>query len=173
MLLPNGNRARVDKQGDLWANDHRAELANYFMSDVDALFGIEAWGAQTGDKLFMEYEPDAWENRRSSIRSFGVVAMFDRKASWGSIAKAGSFTSTPLYLWMCRVFRGHQGIAPKFFYVCGTRAPWRMQEVDIDTGEAVGDEVLVDSGRWGVVWRALGLSDLRDQIKKWVVRRSA
>jgi len=77
----NGVRVRADGCGDAWAQAHRKLGPTFNMQDIDALFGIMAFGQNTGDKLFLEYVPDDYRNRGKAVRDFRVIAMFDRKSS--------------------------------------------------------------------------------------------
>ena len=54
----NGVKVRADGCGDAWAQAHRKLGPTFNMQDIDALFGIMAFGQNTGDKLFLEYVPD-------------------------------------------------------------------------------------------------------------------
>jgi len=77
----NGVKVRADGCGDAWAKAHRRLGPTFNMQDIDALFGIMAFGQNTGDKLFLEYVPDDYQNRGKAVRDFRVIAMFDRKSS--------------------------------------------------------------------------------------------
>lgn len=173
----NGVRNRVDGQGDAWANGHRAKLGSGdYIQDVDAFFGMQVFGHNTGERLFLEYEPDDYTNRLNTIRRFAVVAMFDRKSAPEVAYSHSNAVSLALYLYVCRVFAEAQPLPPKFFYVFGAadRGPWKMQEVDIFTGEHADDCLWVDSHdpSWRDVWNALGLGPLRAELSKWVRKAS-
>lgn len=163
-------RIRRDGHGDAWANAHRTSLSNkYFLHDIDAVFGLEVFGANTGDRLFLEYEPDHYNNREKSIREFAAIALFDRKASKAAAFSPSNRLSLGLYLWQCRSYAKSQPIAPRFFFVIGQdKPPWLMIEIDIQTAEPIGHEVSVDSARFSAVWDALGLTELRNHLRSFV-----
>jgi len=48
--------------------------------------------------------------------------------------------------------------------------PWRMIELDIRTGEEVGEHLLTDAN-WREIWTLSGLDALRGESKRWVERR--
>jgi hypothetical protein len=168
--LDNGVRVRRDGQGDAWANTHREGLGNkFYLQDIDALFGMEVFGANTGDRLFIEYEPDNYENRFNAIREFALVAMFDRKATLAGAMHPGSKVSRDLYLWLCRTIGLAQPIAPKFFLVIGeSEPPWQMIEIDINTGRKLGEPSEVDGDNFRQVWNQLGLAELRSQLRRYI-----
>ena len=176
----NGVKVRMDGKGDSWACAHRDGLGkSYYMQDIDCLFGAMAFGHNTGEKLFLEYIPDNYQNREKVIRQFGIVSIFDRKFSEGRAFSNENSVSMALYLHICRVFRDHQSIAPKFFYVIGGQEPpWEMIEIDIETGEKTGQRETIgtqENGNikieWRDVWEALGLIKLRNEVAKWVSRQ--
>lgn len=169
----NGVRYRADGKGDAWAIAHRSLGTGHQMHDVDALFGCHAFGMNTGEKLFLEYEPDHYENRSKVIRNFAVVAMFDRKTSEVAAFSSENRLSRALYLWQCRTFATRQSVQPKFFIVVGNQMPpWKMIELDIWTGERTGDPTLVNAQNFAEVWDALGLSGLRLELRKWISKYS-
>lgn len=165
-----GVKHRLDQSGDGWANAHREGLPNkYMMQDVDAMFGAMAFGHNTGERLFLEYVPDGYENRGKSIRDFSVVAMFDRKTTEATAFANHAQVSRALYLWICRSLAEAQGLRPKFFLcIGGQEPPWKMIEIDIETGERAGNEAVVDSGKWETVWQTLGLQGLRNEAKRLI-----
>jgi len=169
-LNENNVRVRADGKGDAWANMHRDELGNMFhMHDVDGLMGTLAFAKNTGDRLFVEYEPDSYLNRDKVLRRFGIVALFDRKQTDNAAFSKANVLSTAFYLYICRVFAEVQNVPPKFFYVIGhDRPPWRMVELDINTGEQAHEETLTGMN-WRDVWRAIGLIELREQVKRWAL----
>jgi len=169
--MANGVRRRVDGLGDGWAGAHRELGRGYHMSDVDALFGIEAFGHNTGERLFLEYEPDNYQNRMNRIRDFAVVGMFDRKTTLEAAYDDGNKLSLAFYLWTCRKLAAGQPKPPRFYFVIGGQeAPWTMIEHDIHTGEETGDRAVIRSaGDFRTVWQALGLSSLRDELRAWVL----
>lgn len=171
--LHNGARARIDGRGDAWADEHRHGLGmSFLMSDLDAIFGTVVFGQNTGDRLFIEYVPDAYANRFKTVREFGLVAMFDRKMSINAAFDQRNKLSTAVYLWICRKLGAGQAKRPKFFFVIGDQAPpWRMVEIDITNGEPTGAEATIASREdWGPVWEYLGLAPLRREIAMWVGR---
>lgn len=166
-----GVKTRVDGNGDAWANCHRDKLGNQFlMQDVDCLFGAMAFGHNTAERLFMEYVPDHYQNRTRAIRKFGVVALFDRKLTENAAMHNRNIVSQALYLWICRTLAGQQSISPKFFYVCGNnKPPWRMMEIDINTGEK-RETVTLQTENWQQIWHTLGLTKIRAEIVKVIQR---
>lgn len=171
--MGNGVKCRHDGQGDAWANEHRSALGSGdYLHDVDTLFGIQVFGHNTGEKLFLEYEPDNFENRAKILRSFAVVAMFDRKSSSGGAFCPENRLSLSFYLWQCRMFAQWQPTPPRFFIVIGGQSPpWQMIELDIYTGKKVGVPVQVDGSRFADVWNALGLRKLRRELKSWITEK--
>jgi hypothetical protein len=168
--LANGVRIRVDGQGDPWANAHREALGNkFYLQDIDALFGMEVFGANTGDRLFLEYEPDSYENKANVIREFAMVAMFDRKSTLPWARSPQCCLSRGVYLWMCRALRAQQPKAPKFFLVVGRDSPpWQMVEIDIDTGDEINEPMSIDADSFQRVWQQLGLTQLRKDLRRFV-----
>lgn len=172
LRLDNGVRARRDGMGDPWANAHREGLGNrFYMNDVDALFGMEVWGANTGERLFLEYEPDNYDNRESRIRRFAYIGMFDRKPSLKAAYHPGNRVSMAVYLDMCRRISMGQPRPMRFFFVVGGEsAPWQMVEHDIETGEECGERVLIRGAHeYREMWQRLGLEQLREELRGWVL----
>jgi len=168
--LGNGVRIRADGQGDAWANTHRESLGNqFYLQDIDALFGMEVFGANTGDRLFLEYEPDNYKNKQNIVREFAMVAMFDRKSTLAWARSTQCCLSRGVYLWMCRALRAQQPHAPKFFLVVGRDCPpWQMVEIDIDTGDELSEPTTVDADSFQRVWQQLGLTQLRRDLRRFV-----
>ena len=166
---PRGVKERLNGAGDAWANQHRESLgSNFYLQDVDAMFGTVVFGHNTGERLFLEYVPDSYENRQNIVREFGVVAVFDRKSSRSAAFGNHNRVSTALYLWMCRTLGKAQSINPKFFFVIGGQSPsWEMVEIDIDTGEELR-MMEVGTSSWRQIWHALGLLKLRNEIARWI-----
>ena len=164
----NGSRRRMDGKGDPWANAHRTALDKCHMVDIDGVFGLTAFGHNTGEHLFLECVPDHWENRLSALRQFAVVAMFDRKQYDGAQNKGGGPFSFAFYLHLCRVLSERQPSPARFFYVFGqNEPPWVMQEHDIDTGIKCGTPIRLDGLDWTTVWESIGLKRERDVLRKW------
>ncbi len=164
-----GVRVRRDGLGDGWAQGHRLLGKTFNMQDLDALFGFVAFGVNGAERLFLEYQPDHFTNANRMIRRFAAVAMFDRKSSVQ--AAFNSTVSTANYLWQCRCFARQQPLKPKFFYVVGGQEPpWEMIELDIDTGDHLGQKVIQSNRKedWLAVWDHLGLADLRENLRAWV-----
>ena len=164
-----GVRVRRDGQGDGWAEGHRLLGKTFNMQDLDALFGFVAFGVNGAERLFLEYQPDAYHNASNLVRRFAAVAMFDRKST--ITAAFGSTVSTANYLWQCRCFSMQQPLKPKFFYVVGGQAPpWEMIELDINTGECLGQKTIQSNKKedWLAVWDHLGLASLRKNLREWV-----
>lgn len=168
--MGNGVRIRRDGRGDAWANEHREALGKkFYLNDIDAFFGLEVFGANTGDRLFLEYEPDNYENKFSAIRDFAMVAMFDRKSTEAAAFHESSLLSRGVYLWLCRVIADVQPQPPKFFYVIGReQPPWRMIQIDIYSGDRTGSPVEVDGQSFKQVWSQLGLTRLRNELRRHV-----
>ena len=166
----NGVRKRVDGAGDGWAKAHRVELGNSFlMQDMDAMFGNLVFGKNTGDKLFLEYAPDAYANKDKPFREFGLVAMFDRKRSMKAVHGEQSNLSNRFYRWSCAKLSEGQPSPARFFYVVGSDdPPWQMIEVDLITGEFGDVYDVEDESNWVAVWSALGLTDLRKALSQWL-----
>jgi len=169
-----GVKERLNGAGDAWANQHRESLGSHFyLQDVDAMFGTIVFGHNTGERLFLEYVPDSYENRQEKVREFGVVALFDRKSSRDAAFGNHNRVSMALYLWMCRSLSKIQGISrsPKFFFVIGGQSPpWQMIEIDIDTGEEL-QMTEINTSSWRSTWQAFGLMRLRDEIARWIKAR--
>ena len=167
-----GVRIRNDNAGDEWATAHRSLGPTFNMHDIDALVGFMAFGQNTGEKLFLEYVPDAWNNRSKLIRNFAAVAMFDRKATEATAFSEHNRLSVAYYLWLCRCVGGSQPLPPKFFFVVGGKSPpWTMIELDISTGERTGVRQEITSTRdWRPLWDAVGLSKIRNQLRAFVER---
>lgn len=165
----NGVKARADGQGELWANEHRAELgAQFNMNDIDGLIGLVGFAANTGNRLFVEYVPDGtFQDRFKSVRGFAVVALFDRKLSVEAAFGTSYRVSQAFYLYLCRSLSEHQPKPPKFFYVIGSRAPYTLIELDITTGDEIKRYYLEDN-RWKDIWEATGLVELRKLLLAWI-----
>lgn len=165
----NGVKTRRDGRGDAWAAAHRDELGSRFlMQDVDASFGALVFGHNTGEKLFLEYVPDDYQNRTKATRDFAVVAMFDRKNSEAAAFANSNLVSRAFYLWQCRVFGTIQPIPPRFYYVIGNQQPpWRMVEIDILSSKQIAT-ASVSVGDWTTVWSSLGLIKLRNELVQWI-----
>lgn len=168
----NGVKVRLDGKGDPWANAHRDLLEKkYFLHDLDAVCGIVAFAHNTGERLFLEYVPDDYRNRPKTIRKFAIVALFDRKSTESHAFSGESLLGRGLYLHLCRILAAIQQAGPRFFYVIGGKVPpWRMIELDINTGERIGEISTVDgqSQTWRTVWNRIGLSQLRQQLVTWI-----
>jgi len=172
----NGVRVRADGCGDAWAQAHRKLGPTFNMQDIDALFGIMAFGQNTGDRLFLEYVPDDYRNRGKAVRDFRVIAMFDRKTSRQAafIGDGEIQVGLALYLWIARTLQAYQKTPVRFFFVIGDQTPpWRMVEVSTDTGRRFGKEVTIpDTSRssWIKVWDEIGLSRLRTAVRRQLER---
>ena len=143
--------------------------SNYFMQDLDAMFGSVVFGHNTGDRLFLEYVPDNYENRTSMIREFALIAMFDRKSNEQCAYNTRNILSRAFYLWTCRTLSAKQPIPARFFYCFGGQEPpWRLVELDINTGFNTRNSVVLDGKNWLEVWQQLGLSQLRSDLAKWL-----
>jgi hypothetical protein len=168
----NGVRLRVDGKGDGWAEAHRNLGPTFNMQDIDALFGIMAFGVNGMERVFAEYVPDDYRNRGRMIRKFSVVALFDRKSSTSAIDC--SDVSCAFYLFLCRALATQQSKPPRFFYVVGGKGPpWLLREVNIETGEASDlEHVLSDTTQetQRAVWDAIGLTTLRQELARTVNR---
>ncbi len=169
--LDNGVKRRIDGAGDGWAAAHRALGPGHQMNDVDAIFGFEAFGANTGDKLFLEYEPDHYENKLKVVRQHAVIAMFDRKASANAAFGDNNRRSFSFYLHMCRVIASAQSCPPRFFFcIGGQQPPWQLLEVDIWAGEHIkGRDTVIETtapADWRRIWDVLGLASLRKQLRQ-------
>lgn len=167
---PQGVKKRLDKQGDAWADQHRRSTPkDFYLQDVDAMFGAVVFGHNTGEKLFLEYVPDNYVNRDKRIRKFGVVAIFDRKTSEQAAFSNHNMVSCALYLWLCRSLGELQPSPPKFFYVIGNQEPpWTMIEVDTTTGMETGTRKRLDGSDWRATWETLGLASLRHELVQWL-----
>lgn len=167
--LSNGVKVRVDGRGDSWANEHRHQLGNEaLMQDLDAMFGFTAFGHNTGERLFLEYVPDSFQNRCSSMRNFGVVALFDRKSTENAAFSSKNALSSNFYRFLCRTIATVQPIPPRFFFVIGGQEPpWMMIEVDICTGQETGNRVEVNSSNFRTLWESLGLGCARKVLTRW------
>lgn len=165
-----GVKIRNDKQEDGWANMHRTELGNdHYLQDVDCMFGGVVFGQNTADRLFLEYIPDNYENRIEIIRSFAVVAMFDRKQTEKWAFSDRNRLSTALYLDICRTIATKQPLPPKFFFVIGKdEPPWSMIQIDIYLGEKISEPIILDKIQWSKIWESIGLKDLRNSLKNWI-----
>lgn len=169
--LGNGVKVRADGAGDGFALAHRDLGRGFHMHDIDALFGLEVFGANTGDRLFMEYEPDSYQNRLSLVRRFAVVALFDRKKSVDLARSSYTSLSAAFYLYLCRALGARQPKLPRFFFCCGDHeGPWRLLEIDAASGDEIGlAGPPVDGSNIAAVWRQIGLSALRAEMRSWVV----
>ena len=168
LLGHTGVKVRKDGKGDAWALAHRDGLGRgFYMSDVDGIVGMMGFAANTGERLFIEYK-FVGEYSSSVIKQFATVAVFDRKWSRELAFAEGNQVSTAWYLDLCRRLGKTQSKPPRFFFVIGQdRPPWTMIELDIETGDVRQEEVL-DGMNWKVVWRAVGLSSLREQLRQWI-----
>ncbi len=165
----NGVRVRVDGKGDAWAKAHRNELgATFNMTDVDGLVGMVGFAANTGDRLFIEYVPDNYRHRLDVIRTYATVALFDRKATRAYAFGDSNRVSLSWYLDMCRRLARTQPKPPKFLLVIGRdNPPWEMIELDITTGDPISENRL-EVMNWKAVWRQIGLTGLRDELRAWL-----
>lgn len=172
--LGNGVRRRMDGRGDGWANAHREELGSrYYLQDVDGVFGLEVWGANTGERLFMEYEPDNWEHRQDWVRRFAIVALFDRKVSLDRALSEHNRVSAAFYMWLCRELGARQPQQPRFFFVVGGQSPpWDLVEMDTQTGNVLSTHQLAGAD-FRQVWQRIGLLSLRQELARWIGGRAA
>ena len=170
MNYTNGVKPRADGKGDGWANAHREQLGpDYHCQDIDGYFGFCAWGANSGDRLFMEHVPDGFKNANNLIREYAVVALFDRKSTTSAARCDRNIKSTSFYLWLCRNLSMAQPFPVRFFWVIGKdNPPWMMQELSIETGEEKEDMITLDKPDWRSIWDTIGLTDLRNSLKKWL-----
>lgn len=165
----NGVKPRYDKKGDQWAAMHRNLGPTFNMHDVDAVMGHVSFAENTGDRFFLEYVPDSYQNRYDRVRKFGAVAFFDRKSSLEFALSAKNTLSISFYLWLARAAAVEQPVAPLFFFVVGEqRPPWSLHEVDIYTGELTGKSAMVGAGSWSAMWSNLGICAVRDQLRRWI-----
>lgn len=163
-----GVRVRADGKGDGWARAHRELGLTFNMTDIDGLMGLVGFAANTGDKLFMEYVPDNYQNRLNLIRQYAVVAMFDRKASREYAFSDANRVSLSWHLDHCRKLAQTQPKAPKFFLVIGRdEPPWELIEMNIHTGEVVTEQTL-NGMNWRVLWEQTGLVALRNELRGWI-----
>lgn len=163
-----GVKIRADGQGDAWADAHRALGSSFYLTDVDGMIGMVGFAANTGERLFLEYVPDNYENHRNAIRRFATVAMFDRKATRALAFHKHNRVGLAYYLDTCRRLAETQPKPPRFFFVIGRdRPPWTMIELDITTAEQIG-EIELGAMNWRQVWNALGLTVLRAELAQWI-----
>ena len=163
-------KIRADGMGDKWANSHRDLGPTFNMTDVDGLIGLVGFAANTGDRLFVEYIPDNYVNRASSIRQFSWVALFDRKISEQCATSEKNAICTAFYLHACRTFAEFQPKPPRFYWVIGSDIPpWTMIDVDIYTGKELGRQIITGQN-WRDVWQAFGLENLRTELRQWIDR---
>lgn len=174
-MLPNGVRPRGDGEGDGWAGRHRTELGNRnYLSDLDGIMGI--FYHNTGNRLFVEYQPDAFERRHDPVRRFAYVAIIDRKASMD--AADMNKLSAQMYCDICRKLSEHQPLPCRFFQAVDAgerifgesgeskKQAYVMVEYDIHEGNEVGRHELLDDMR--DLWKVLGLTQARDQLANWL-----
>lgn len=168
--LDNGVKRRMDGRGDAWADQHRLLGKNYSMYDMDAVFGFVAFGQATADRLFLETQPNFSNNTSPFIRRFAFMAMFDRKASEAAAFCHENEYQTAFYLEQCRILSTNQPRPVRFFFCIGGHAPpWRLIEIDINTGDRLGSVILPADGKlWLPIWDALGLTDLRLELRTWI-----
>ena len=171
----NGVLVRTDGCGDSWAAAHRTALpSDHYITDLDICFGETFFGINGGGSIFAEYEPDSVRNRGKLIRRFALIALCDRKANEASALDAQNTVATAFHLSMCRTIETCQPVAPKFFFVIGGDAPpWTLLELDIETGERTGEPVVIDGPDWRPVWDAIGLSDARRVLRRWLCTEAA
>lgn len=167
-----GVRVRADGCGDGWAQAHRVLGPAFHMQDIDALFGVMAYGWNTGERLFLEYVPDDFRNRGKAVRDFRVIAMFDRKRSREAafVGDGETRVGLALYLWIARTLQACQKTPVRFFFVIGGQAPpWRMVELSVETGRTTGREHLIESAskeHWDRLWDEIGLTGLREAVRQ-------
>jgi len=173
--METGVRVRSDGGGDGWANAHRTALGNrFYLQDVDAVAGIEWFATNTAERVFAEYEPDSWENRLEVIRRFALVAMFDRKSTIDAAFSPQNRISSAFYLHLCRTHVDRQPRPPRFFFlVGGQKPPWEMVELDIDAGDEIGNRVEINGQNMRGVWDAIGLTELRKFLRRWLLQEGA
>jgi hypothetical protein len=164
----NGVRARHDGLGDPWADQHRKALGKkFYLQDIDGYFGFVAFCGNTGDKLFMEHQPDDYANKDNSAREFAVVALFDRKQTEHAVTE--SRLSSNFYRWLCRSLQQRQPVGPRFFYVVGGSAPpWTMLEMNVTDGREIGRHTL-NSMNWREIWETTGLAEERRLLRQWLL----
>ncbi len=173
--LENGVKARSDGKGDAWSNLHRTGLGNAtYMTDVDALVGLCGWSVNTAEKLFLEVVPDNYENRRSEVRKFAVVALFDRKRSLEYAQSAANQFTRQFYTWLCRTIGQTQPATPRFFYVIGSdQPPWDMYEVNTAKPEVcVHVGRIANASEIAHIWKYAGLLEKRNALVQWVTSPS-
>ena len=170
----NGVKVRHDGRGDNWADQHRRSLRGRFlMQDMDAYAGFHAFAANTGEKFFLEYEPDKSNARTVSKRQLGFVALFDRKSNTKAMRdKNLSGLSRQVYAHICRTYRAAQPTAPKFFYIVGESSPWGMIEIDIDTLQEKSGIVELYEDDWMQIWDDFGLIELRNALQRWMIEEA-
>jgi hypothetical protein len=162
-------RARADGQGDGWARAHREQLgAAFHMTDLDGAIGLMGFAANTGERLFIEYVPDAYGNRLHVIRRFATVAVFDRKTSREYAFSEANRVSLAWHLDVCRRLAATQHSPPRFFLVIGRdRPPWELLELDIHSGGILSEHRL-DAMNWRVIGEQAGLTALRNELRHWI-----
>lgn len=167
--MANGVLERTDGKGDPWSNAHRDALGRpFYMADIDGYFGFVAFAGNTGEKLFLEYEPDSIGNKDSTMRHFAIVAMFDRKSSEGAAFSGKNSLGSNFYRFICRTFASFQPVGPRFFFVIGGDVPpWTMIELNLRSGREIGRCILSGSN-WSEVWIATGLARERDVLQRWI-----
>jgi hypothetical protein len=168
--LENGVRARVDGGGDGWARAHREALGNrFYLQDVDGFVGYLGFGQNCSNRLFVEYQPDAFEHHERLVRCFAFIALFDRKQSWP--APNENVLTAAVYLSMCRRLGRGQPVPTRFFEVIGPdEGPWTLRELDIETGDEVGRHTL-RRDEWTQLWDRLGLTASRRELAAWTTQK--
>ena len=163
--MGNGVKSRNDGGGDAWALDHRKLGPTFNMQDIDGVFGTIAFGSNTGESLFIEYQPDAYRNKGNVIRQFSTVAVFDRKTSRQAAEHSENSVSTAFYLHLCRQMAMVQPKPPRFFFVIGGQVPpWELVEININDGVKT-ERGEIDGNNMRNVWDTIGLVELRQGLR--------
>jgi hypothetical protein len=165
-------QAKENQVANLMQGDHRPVSQNSAEREaVDTrqeLARVAGVSHDTISRLFVEYVPDNYRNRLNVIRDYAVVAVFDRKVSREYALGEDNRVSLACYLSLCRRLGQTQPKPPKFFLVIGRDAPpWELVELDIHTGQVLSENTLT-AMNWRVIWRCVGLVDLRDALRGWI-----
>lgn len=155
-------KPRYDGKGDEWAKIHRNLPSSHTMTDIDTMFGFQAFGQNTTDRLFVEY---AYERTDEVKKNFRIVAIFERKFERSKMLQYS--IQHEFLCWIARIVSNAQELPCRLFYAVNSSSPgwFDLFETNIETHE-FSFVASHNKDDINAVWQRLGLSKLRSELSK-------
>lgn len=165
--MKNGNGVvpRIDRAGDLWADEHRTCVSReHMMSDIDGMFGAIWFERDTSDQTWFEYCYAGNEYR--------IIALLERKRripEKGAPGRDQYERQRSALCYLARAVGLYQQVMPRVLYVVdlkGGHSEWRVERINPETEASTGEKWRIERGSsWEKVWDAAGLTDVRIALK--------